>query len=566
MIAKSGQPEVGSLFADRYEILEKIGEGGMANVFKVADRELGSVCALKILTPALADKPGVRRRFEREAVALGRTAHPHIVHVLNHGEWAGQLFLVMEFLPGGTLREMIVRSKVGLEPIKACAITICVLRALSLAHERGIVHRDIKPPNILFDAFGIPKVADFGVAHASGDSGLTRAGAIVGSFWFMAPEQNKVQEAPGPAADIFAVGVTLHAMLLGLVEAPAPFFYETLQEDPTIMKEIPAVFASVILMATRRDPRQRYTSAIEMIAALEEARSRFNNVGLPSRQETGGTVIPMDEGIMSPPSNETCFGWSGSGRVSSEEGASIPGSGEKKTTPPPIVLRGEEKPILPEAAPPGLASMAGVDDHEPDSDDTPAFPIGRRSTGVGVAIGLVGILAIALLTIGLIFWLKESENRSKESEGPEVVEDAMERRPETTETASSPGASEPAVETPPVQEVPSVVRASPRGMKKEKPAGEPATARTPPTSIVGEPMPSAPARTRVTLSGNVKDVRLVGDEGSYPLPAEVPAGTYRVVAQFSPDEEAVVVIRGLKVAGKPVAIACDSDFALCNRL
>ncbi len=259
---------------DRYRLGDRLGAGGMGEVFVAHDLRLDREVALKLLRADLAQQHGMRERVVAEARLAARLTHPHVVGVLDTGEQDGRPFVVMERLSGRTLRDELADGTMPPERVRDVGLQ--VLRALAAAHELGIVHRDVKPGNILDAGVGTWKVADFGIAkwvHA--EETLTGTGELLGSPSYLAPERIDGQQA-GPASDLYAVGVLLYEALTGRkpFEGDDPFalaaaIRDGRYEPPTaIDAEADHQIVGVIERAMRRDPAERYESAEAMAAAL----------------------------------------------------------------------------------------------------------------------------------------------------------------------------------------------------------------------------------------------------------------------------------------------------------
>jgi eukaryotic-like serine/threonine-protein kinase len=258
----------------RYRLGERLGHGGMGEVFVAHDLRLDREVALKLLRADLAEQDGMRERVVAEARLAARLTHPHVVGVLDTGEQDGRPFVVMERLSGRTLRDELQGGPMAAERVRDVGLQ--VLRALAAAHELGIVHRDVKPGNVLDAGVGTWKVADFGIAkwvHA--EETLTGTGELLGSPSYLAPERIEGEQA-GPASDLYAVGVLLYEALVGRkpFEGDDPFALATQirtgEYDPptTARPDVDPTIASVIERAMRLDPRDRYESAEAMAAAL----------------------------------------------------------------------------------------------------------------------------------------------------------------------------------------------------------------------------------------------------------------------------------------------------------
>lgn len=262
----------------RYRVLKRLGVGGMAEVWCAQDEVLGRRVALKLLGGRYATDPEFRERFRREAQAAAGLTHPNIVGVFDHSEWDGTPYIAMELVDGQTLKE-IVRERGPLPPHIAVGLTEQILRALAYAHRRGIVHRDIKPQNVILDPEGEAKVADFGIARA-GNSQMTQTGSIVGTVQYLSPEQANGQPVDR-RSDLYSTGVVLYELLTGRVpfdgEAPVSIALKHVNELPVppgqLRPGIPPALEAVVLRSLEKDPNRRFQTAEEFIAALEQARS-----------------------------------------------------------------------------------------------------------------------------------------------------------------------------------------------------------------------------------------------------------------------------------------------------
>jgi eukaryotic-like serine/threonine-protein kinase len=224
----------------KYKVIGRLGQGGMGTVYKAHDPNLDRLVAIKILAGGLTDDPAYRQRFYREAQATANLRHPNIVTIYDLGEHEDRPYLVMEYLEGHTLDGS--WSWQGFELAQKLNVVIGVCHGLQHAHQRGVVHRDIKPGNVMVLGDGTPKIVDFGLAHIaqSGDRNLTRTGQIMGSLNYMSPEQ--VQGLPGdPRSDIFSTGVVLYELVTGNSPFKSDNDFETLskvlkQEPPSLGK------------------------------------------------------------------------------------------------------------------------------------------------------------------------------------------------------------------------------------------------------------------------------------------------------------------------------------------
>src|SRR6185503_1053049 len=264
---------IGRTFDTRYVILRKLGSGGMADVYLAEDQELGRRVALKLLDDRHASDEQFVERFRREAQSAAGLNHPNIVSIFDRGRAEGTYYIAMEYLDGRTLKELLVKNGPTPVPI-AIDYARQILGALAFAHRNGIVHRDIKPHNIVVGGDGRLKVTDFGIAR-SGASQMTEAGSIVGTAQYLSPEQ--ARGAPvDPRSDIYSLGVVLYEMLTGKVpftgDTPVEIAMKHLSQVPeppsSLRPEVPHDLDAVVMRALAKDPEQRYATAEEMDADL----------------------------------------------------------------------------------------------------------------------------------------------------------------------------------------------------------------------------------------------------------------------------------------------------------
>jgi beta-lactam-binding protein with PASTA domain len=291
---------IGTVFDGRYRIVRKLGAGGMANVYLAEDQELGRRVAIKILDDRHAADDSFIERFRREAKNAAGLSHPNIVSIYDRGEAEGTYYIAMEYLDGRSLKELIVGR--GPAPVKvAVDYARQILAAVGFAHRHGIVHRDIKPHNVLVGPEGRLKVTDFGIAR-SGASQMTEVGSIIGTAQYLSPEQ--ARGAPvDQTSDLYSVGVVLYEMLTGQVpftgDTPLEIAMKHLSEVPTppseLRPEVPHDLDSVVLRALAKDPAERYQSADEMDADLARVAQ-----GLPvdPETETAATAVLAGAGVM----------------------------------------------------------------------------------------------------------------------------------------------------------------------------------------------------------------------------------------------------------------------------
>jgi serine/threonine-protein kinase len=290
---------IGTLFDGRYQVVRKLGAGGMANVYLAEDQELGRRVAIKILNDRHANDEQFVERFRREAKNAAALSHPNIVSIYDRGEAEGSYYIAMEYLDGRSLKELIVSR--GPAPITvAVEYARQILQALRFAHRHGIVHRDIKPHNVLVDADGRVKVTDFGIARA-GTSQMTEAGSIVGTAQYLSPEQARGTNVD-QRSDVYSLGIVLYELLTGTVpftgDTPVEIAMKhlsTIAEPPSTRRpDIPRDLDLIVMRALAKDPNDRYQSAEEMDADLE--RFMRGSAVSPVTEESATQImrVPVD--------------------------------------------------------------------------------------------------------------------------------------------------------------------------------------------------------------------------------------------------------------------------------
>ncbi|MDI3299193.1 MAG: Stk1 family PASTA domain-containing Ser/Thr kinase [Bacillota bacterium] len=279
---------IGRLLGGRYEILSRLGGGGMAVVYKALDRLLYRPVAVKILREQYATDPEFVRRFRREAQAAAMLSHPNIVNVYDVGDDGGLHYIVMEYVEGRSLRQ-VLDEEGALPPERAARIAIQILDALEEAHHHGVIHRDVKPDNILLTRDERVKVADFGIARAASQATLVPTGAILGSAHYISPEQARGSPLDG-RSDLYSVGVLLFQLLSGELpydgESPVEVALKRFQEEPpdlsALAPQVPVALARVVRKAMARQPGRRYPTAGAM---AEDLRACLAGRPLPHVEE-----------------------------------------------------------------------------------------------------------------------------------------------------------------------------------------------------------------------------------------------------------------------------------------
>lgn len=265
-----------TILGNRYEIIRKIGDGGMAFVYEAKDKLLNRTVAVKVLRPEFVDDEEFLRKFKREAEAVASLSHPNIVNVYDVGEEGKVHYIVMEYIDGQNLKD-IIKNEGTLDEYTALDITKQIAMALSAAHKKGIVHRDIKPHNILISNEGrIVKVADFGIAKAVSNSTMTNIGSIIGSVHYFSPEQAKGNSV-NATADLYSLGIVLYEMIIGRVpfrgDSPISIALQHINEDVEFTSEekinIPQSVRTIIKKLTEKSSENRYQSAEELIEDID---------------------------------------------------------------------------------------------------------------------------------------------------------------------------------------------------------------------------------------------------------------------------------------------------------
>ncbi len=369
-------PLVGQLLDGRYRVEGRVAVGGMATVYRAVDTRLDRVLALKVMHPALATDTGFVERFIREAKAVAKLAHPNVVGVFDQGADGTYVYLAMEYVAGCTLRD-VLRERGALQPRAALDILEPVLAALGAAHRAGLVHRDMKPENVLIGDDGRVKVADFGLVRAVDTQTSASTGALLGTVSYLAPEQ--IGHGPvDQRADVYACGVVLYEMLTGRKpytgDTPMQVIFQHLNEDvPPPSAVVPAVAPQLDALVTRaasRYPQNRPADAVEMLAEVREVRATLTPDELDEQ--------PADAAPAAPP-------------VPQADAAPAPAPGSEEPT---SVVRPARRrrrgPYDPSAAAPGAAARDAAGPGVPAPAGRPARPDRRRAGAAGGARGRRG--------------------------------------------------------------------------------------------------------------------------------------------------------------------------------
>ncbi|WP_366179775.1 PASTA domain-containing protein [Actinomyces timonensis] len=433
-------PLTGRIVDSRYEVGQRVARGGMATVYKAYDRRLERAVALKLMHAHLADSPDFVARFRREARAAARLSNPGVVAVYDQGAIDGVAYIIMEYVPGPTLRDRITSGP--LTVAEALEMTSHVLRPLGAAHRAGLMHRDIKPENVLLPADGsVPKVADFGLARAVTEATQTSTGNILGTVAYLAPELI-TSGASTPRADVYSVGVMLFELLTGeqpfSADTPIQIAFRNVHEDipapSTRADGIPAAVDGLVASMTARDPQERLADADDALRAVREAAAEaVDGAGADGALATGAVLsAPMgavgeegSSGAASPSgassgalatSADAAGGTGSAGSADGADGlAGAPGAVSPADAPSPagavtpteasLTARLPQSPLDPGAATPSaglrtvslpigsISDASGDDaDGEEDPDARAAGLLGRRLL---IACGALAILGVA---------------------------------------------------------------------------------------------------------------------------------------------------------------------------
>lgn len=538
---------------DNYRIVEKIGEGGMGSVYRAVDVMLERDVALKFLRPELSREPELVQRFRHEAVLLARLNHQFIAPIFGLHRYGEELFIAMEYVPGETLEGRLKRIE-RLPADSALHVTAMVLQALDYAHRLGVVHRDIKPANVIMTPGGIVKVMDFGIARVLGSERRTRAGSIVGTIAYMAPEQIQGADADH-RADLYAVGILLYEMLTG----HAPFQADTdwalmqaqIAKTPDPLRgqvDVSEAVEAAVLRALEKSPEKRFQAATEFQAALETAARELNPDAPPLSATTGAFFQPPRPTILTgaPNTDETRVGFPtpvpgtpfppttvlpSPGTVAPAPAGGTPalagrmpdetrlvGAVPAAPGPPPASSAAPPPPAVPPVAhvasvapPPAAAHVAPR--------ALPHAPAAKKakSSGLGLALG-AGALMLVLVG-GAVAWVLSGR-------GPDPDPAAL--NPESTaaeNTAVAPPTPAPATPvvpapSPPPGPAPAATAAAPRPRPAAPAAAQPGapvvTTPAPPPEASAAPPPvrSVPAAPLANLPDTVfKDARMVRRNG-----------------------------------------------------
>src|SRR5580700_8036687 len=296
--AAQGQLQPGTLLAERFEILQLLGQGGMGAVYKARDTELERLVALKLIRPELASHPEILRRFKQELILAREVTHRNVIRIFDLGQAQGIKFITMEYVEGRDLKGQI-HEKGKFTAEEAVPIVLQIAAALEAAHTAGVVHRDLKPQNVMSDKDGRVYVMDFGIARSLEHQGMTQTGALMGTPEYMSPEQAKGEKVDA-RSDLFALGIIFYEMLTGIspfkADTAMAMMFKRTQERATPLSQlnigVPAVISDIVSKCLEIKTDQRYQSAREVIQDLEAWKG-----GVPH-----STIVPTSRRIRYAPS------------------------------------------------------------------------------------------------------------------------------------------------------------------------------------------------------------------------------------------------------------------------
>ncbi len=391
---------------NRYELQAKIGDGGMAVVYRALDSQLNRIVAVKILRDTFASDPGFLQRFKREAQSAASLSHPNIVNVYDNGQDGDLHYIVMEYIDGTNLKDIIIQEA-PLAIKRAIGITVQICDALGYAHIHNLIHRDIKPQNILIDRSGRVKVTDFGIAKSQGDATLTQTGITLGTVHYFSPEQAKGENAL-PQSDIYSIGIVLYEMATGRIpfesDNPVALAIKHIEEPPPSPRRynplIPVELEKLMLQVLSKNPLQRFPDAEAFAQALKNFENNTNTptsafqTNSPTRNSPN--FIPV-VGPLSPNEGRT--------QVNPvRPQAYVSGGAGQNTNRPPVYAANNQGNYVVQRVPVGANIRPANPNYPRTLSEEPPFVEeyeGRRGPGCGAWV--LGLIALGILLAIVLF-------------------------------------------------------------------------------------------------------------------------------------------------------------------
>ncbi len=514
----------GSLLAERYEILGFVGKGGMGLVYKAQDRALDEVVAIKVLRADIAQSDELTRRFQSEIKLARKVRHRNVCGIHEYGQEQHLRYIVMELIEGVDLRKTL-RERGPFQPADAANIALQVAAGLQAIHEEGIVHRDLKTPNIMLDAQGVIRLMDFGIAkqtEGQGGADLTATGHIVGTPEYMSPEQALGQKIDF-RSDIYALGIVVFELFTGDVpfrgETPLATIFKQVQEPPPLEKHAslsPPVVA-VLAKALAKAPDQRFTSATEMAQALDEATSGLA-LGAGASSDDGMSTILEARSVHTPTPTPA--------RLEPRPRSVTPATARPALAVPPLVTPLPQTP-RPQVPPPASKAQAGFTPRTPTGSrpraqsgsavPAPVYVTGASHPGRWLAaLGAVALIVAASAVSLLVLWSPGGSDSEPAGGTLPPASVAADPTATTAESASAVAAAGQVANEPP-EDVPTPSPTPPAPVTSQPPATAGASS-TPRARLAPTPEPTRPRSSRQT----VVPVTLSRKPARTPTPAPAP--------------------------------------------
>lgn len=529
----------------------------MATVYRAFDTVLEVDRAIKLLAPTLLARASIRQRFASEARTMARLRHPNIVTVYDVCNDDQGFYIIMEYIASGSVDDR-VQHFGPLPPQMACDVIIALLNGLTVAHAQNVVHRDIKPHNLLVTTEGIPKLTDFGIAHvAEKDRALTSTGMVMGTLAYMSPEQKMSARKADARADLYSSAATMYALMTN--DEPFDLFSPPVQDEKFV--DLPDPIANLLRKACEYKPENRYQTAEEMIAALEACKAELP----PDPADTPDLALPPE--IMSERTVEITKEFTtGHNTDSTEQGTLPPRSGATGSLSQPTFFDlddGQSNNTV------DMSALSGNTSYLPEGPDQTSDTLhplhGQQQTAgpafITTPLGLfVAILLAAGTAAGGTVAFNKLTEEPAQIVAPASIQQALEAKP--TEAASTPKPAPGLVEEPVVAApiIPAEPKANPKPKPKPKPVVQSAPAIEAPKAT---PAPAGPPKGIFKVSGKVSEVKLKR-RGKYFDPGQVAIGLYDVWANINGEG---LEDKNLKLqieTGKTHTVSCQMLFNSCK--